>query len=558
MDKLRNTTPLVITMEDGEAPSSSKLNAVSNQLRTSTSVLEKAIGDLWNQSGDSTMVSYPLQIPSLARFIGPMKYTNPCLFPVDEDFIYVDNVGVKYTNQNEFYLQFAPKTVSSISVNDSGGSALVTRKDTKGEVDASGDYWVSSNGRVVSFDIISSTAEVQYTVDSSAWNIRDYTLPAVIPDPRQSDFTGCRITRSGDGNTYYINLPPRLPLSTDFDGGAFDGWSFPDRYPSSDDLSDNYDTSIAAVGSKKLWQDPSVSALDDSYYRYTLPKEIRDSLASINVGDALPQGFLYIWDQSSGTIIADCVFRKTSSDFVFQIESSYVDFSGKVSASEAEASYNNTGYTVIAVGSPISRSFWTLSNAFMNHTHGNEGDFSSLTTHSNLLDLNPPPSDYSGHSSTYPTDVPAWAPSRWYADDHVSLLSRAGSQGTAGGRNRDVNDNAMLGDLILASTSASGGDFLNISADSNRLYFGSISDGVCLYYDSNLGRIRSGGTTIYGNSTTSYGLIAEGDTTSPTYSSFRIVPQNSAPSSPSEGDVYVDGQTHHFYGYNGSSWVQLD
>ena len=571
MDKLRNTTPLVITFEDGEAPTASKLNAISNQLRTSTSVLERAIGDLWNQSGDSMMVNYPLQIPNLARHLGPLKFTNPPLFPLDEDFIYTDNIGAKYSNQNEVFLQFKPKVLSSISVNDSGSGALVTRKNTKGEVDASGDYWVDiDNGRLISFDTIGSTAEIQYTVDSSLWNIRDYTLPSIIPDPRQSDFTGCRISQSGD--TYYIHLPPRMPLSLDFDGGAFDGWSLPDRYPSSSDFSDNYDTSIAAVDSKKLWQDPTISALEDAYYRYSLSKEIRDSLASINIGDALPQGLLYIWDQSSGTIIADCVFRKTSNDWIFQIESSYIDFSSKVSGSEAESSYNNTGYFVIVSGSSISKTLWTLSNAILNHAHGNEGDFSSLMSHSNLLDLNPPTSDYSEHSTTYPVDVPAWAPSRWFADDHVSLLSRAGSQGISSGRYRDVNDNAMLGDFVMASISASGGNYLNLSYDSNKIFFGSATSGPYIYFSNTDSCIvaqhtntsktgfmmkSTSGTGGYAQSSTGYGFIAESATDSPTRSCLRLVPQNTEPTSAQEGDIYPNSSDNHLYYYNGTSWIQI-
>jgi hypothetical protein len=543
-DKLRSVASLVITMENGENPSAAKFNAISNQVRSATNVLEKAIGDLWNQSGDSLTVSYPLQIPNLARSLGQMKYMNPCLYPVDEDFVYVDNVGAKYENQNEFYFQFKPKTLSSVSVNDSGGGALVTRVTNKSDVDGTGDYWVdSSNGKIISFNAISSSAEVQYTVDSTDWNIRDYTFPSVIPDPRQNDFTACRVSTSG--GKYYLHLPPRLPLLLDFDNGAFDDWSLPDRYPSSSDLSDNYDTAVAAVGSKKLWQSPGVNALEDAFYRYPLPKEIKDNLSSLNVGDSLPFGFLYLWDRTSGTIIADAVFRKTSDDWVFEIESAYIDFSGKVSGSEVEQSYNGTNYSVIAVGSPVSRSFWTLTNAMMNHTHGNEGEFSSLMSHSNLLDLNPPTSDYSGHSSTYPTDVPAWAPSRWSNDDHISLLSRAGSQGTVGGRNRDVNDNAMLGDFVLASTAADSGNYLNILADSNRLYFGSVVAGPYLFFDQSNSAIMVQSQSdseipLWAKSTDNYSLIAEGKVATPTKSALRIVPQSSLPSGPNQvGDICV-------------------
>jgi len=602
MDKLRKTASLAITLADGESPTAAKLNALSNSLRTSTSVLEKAIGDLWNQSGDSMMVSYPLQIPNLARTVGESKFLNPCLYPVDEDFIYVDNLGAKYENENEFYLQFKPKNFTSLAINDSGGSALVTRKDNKYEVDSAGEYWIDANtGKVITFTAISSTAEVQYTVDSSTWNNKDYTLPSVIPDPRQADFTSCRISQSG--STFYLHLPPRVPLTIDFDNGSLDGFSLPERYPPSGDFSDNYDSTVGATDSKKLWQNPASSALADAFYRYSLPKEIKDQLTSINVGDTLPVGFLYLWDKSSGTIVADASFKKTADDWIFQVQSSSIDFSSKVSTTETESSYNNTNYSVIAVGSPISRNIWTLFNSLYNHTHGNEGDFSSLMEHSKLTGLNPPAYNHADHTGRYPSDVPAWAPSRWAGDDHVSLLSRAGSQGV-GSTHRDVNDNAMLGDLILASTTAVGDNYLNITASSNKLYFGSV-DGPYMFYDEpsqgvTLQAVASGGyglivegTTsfagvfafnlssgpgVYGSSASgagvkgqstsdygvegisslSYGVVAQGDPTSPIKSSLRIVPQNAAPTSPSEGDIYPNSVDHHLYYYNGSGWVQLD
>jgi hypothetical protein len=510
VDKLRKTAPLVISHSDGEAPAASKLSAMNNQLRKSTNILEKAIGDLWNQSGDSIMVSYPLQLPNLARAIGEHKYMNPCLYPVDEDFIYVDNIGTKYENENEFYLQFKPKTLASIVINDAGSSALLTRKTNKYDVTTSGDYWVdSATGKVISFKQISSTAEIQYDVDSSTWNTRTETLPGIIPDPRQADYTGCRISQSGDN--YYIHLPVRVPLTLDFDGGALDGFSLPDRYPPSTDFSDNYDTVIPG-GTKKLWQSPVLSAaLANSYYRYSLPKEIKDQLASLDVGATLPLGFLYLWDVSSGTIIADATFKKTADDWIFLIESSTVDFSGKVSSDESETSYNSTSYSIIAVGSPISRTIWTLSNSLMNHTHSNEGEFSSLMEHSKLIGLNPPMYSYSGHSSKYPSTVPAWSPSNWANDDHISLLSRVGSQGVAGTTERDVNDNAMLGSFLMASTVAIDGNYLNITSDSNRIYFGSIASGPYLFYDQSndciVGIHQSTNQTGFkGISTSGYGI----------------------------------------------------
>jgi len=620
MDKLRRTATLTITFADGEQPTAHKVTAINHQLRAATNTIEKAVGDLWNQSGDSLLFTFPLQLPNLARTIGQNKYLNPCFYPVDEDFIYVDNIGTKFAGQNEIYLQFKPK---SATIAITAGTTLTSLKSNKYDVDATGDYWVDvDTGRLISFDALVAADEVSYTVDTTEWNTRTETLPGVIPDPRQADYTSCKISQSGA--KYYIHLPPRCPLShasaTDFDNGPFDGWSLPERYPPVGDLSDNYDATVATEGSKHLWQDPTTSALVDAFYRYSLPKELKAQLSAMTEGDTLPAGFLYLWDRGSGTIIADAVFKRgpdATKEWVFEVSSSAVSFASDVTTDETEVSYNQTDYVVIAVGSPLARSFWTLSNAFMNHTHGNEGDFSSLMEHSKLTNLNPPPSAYTGsnHNNQYPTDVPAWAPSRWAHDDHISLLSRAGSPGTSGGRNRDVNDNAMLGNLVMASTVAVDGNYLNDSANSRSILFGdpdsqrallylaspfdaliannptgiglwgystngyglkgSSTDVAGVYGTSETtygveGYAPSGGIAgvfgwsdggeigIWGRSTTNYGIVAESDTTTPNHPALRIVPQDTEPTVGVEGDVYVNSTDHHLYCYLNGSWAQID
>jgi hypothetical protein len=661
VDKARRTAPLAITCADGEQPTAAKVTAINNQLRAATNILERAVGDLWNQSGDSLLYTYHLQIPNLARQLGENRYLSPCLFPVDEDFVYVDNIGSKFDNQNDIYLQFKPKAGTSITIVTDASSVLSNSQTNRYDVDASGDYWVDiTTGRLISFDELASDIVVSYTVDSTEWNIRTDTLPGVIPDPRQADFTSCRISQPGGaGTTFYIHLPPRCPLTDtfahDFDGGAFDGWSLPDRYPPSGDLSDNYDDTVGATGGKHLWQNPTYAALNDNFYRYSLPKEMRDQLSTMTTSDSLPLGFLLLWDISTGTIIADAVFRRgpdATQEWVFEIESDTVNFSNDVTTTEDEVSYNGTGYVVIACGSPVARSFWTLNNALINHTHGNDGDFTSPMEHSKLINLNPPPSDYTGdgHDSRYPTDVPPWSPSRWEMDEHTSLLSRAGSQGVAGGRNRDANDNAMLGDLVMASTSGSAGVFLNITADSNRIYFGSIASGPYLHFDQSnnciaalhqdtaqigFRGISTSGAGLYGESASGYGvhgastssygvrgistsshgvygytagalsgvlgysagtgngvygynngasgygvlgvstgvnsigicarhsgdgyaLIAEADTIDPVRAAFRLIPQDKNPTSPQEGDLYVNSTTNNIFCYLGGAYKQLD
>lgn len=56
---------------------------------------------------------------------------------------------------------------------------------------------------------------------------------------------------------------------------------------------------------------------------------------------------------------------------------------------------------------------------------------------------------------------------------------------------------------------------------------------------------------------TGYGLIAKADITSPVKAAFKIVPQDTAPTSAEMGDIYVNSATGKIYCYNGAIWVEL-
>jgi len=463
-DKLRATAPLDITFTAGEQPSPSKLTAVARQGRTGINVLEKAVGDLWNQSGDPVMSNFPLQITSLARVMGEMRYLNPALFPSVSEFLYEDNVGNKFTGETDVYLQFKPKSGSAFSWNQQ----YTTEKTLAWEVDAAVDYFVDdSTGRMRLGSALTGTTAVTYTVDPSDWNVGTETLPGVVPDSRQTDYTGCRISKSG--SIYYLHFPPRQPLTFS------SSWERPERYPDALDygggVDDNFDTTVQA--NKRLWQDPDVNALNHEHYRYALPKDLQDQWGAIAVGDVLPTGFIYLWDRAADQVIADAIFKKTSDSWVFVIESASTDLEAYVSTNEQESSYNSTQLSVIAAGAPLSRSFWTLANSVYSHDHGNKGDFAATMEHSMLKFLNPPGESYTGHPGTYPVSGIEWPSSRWAGDDHTSLLSRAGSYGTSGAYHRDNLDNAMIGDLILADRSRALDE--DLANDSFKVCFGDIT-----------------------------------------------------------------------------------
>lgn len=515
-DKLRRTHPLNITFADGEAPSAAKLTAIATQARVGARVLENAIGDLWNQSGDTLLNSWPLQIPNLARVIGQVKELSPALYPPVNSFTYVDNVGLRYQYQNSGYLQFKPATLASVSIVSSGG-IWTTRKDTAGELASAGDYWIDlATGRWATYAPIDVTNVISYAVDPSAWALTTSTLPSIIPDTRQPTFTGCRVSSSG--GKFYLHLPPRRPLT-------LTGWERPERYPPTTDISANEATTTTE--SKKLWQASTALALGVEHYRYQLPKEILDTISSLDVGTTLPTGYLYLWDQGKRTIVANVVFKTSSfGNWVLEISSDTEDFSTKISSTESQSAYNATSYSLVVVGSPLTRIMHSLQVLLQAGTHSNAGDFTPLLSHSSLTGMNPPMEDYTGHPGTYPLST-TWTPSNYAMDDHVYLLSRTGSHGVGSGLERDGSDNAMLGDLVIGSTSADTYSN-NITADSNRLYWGGVGIGPHLYWSTNtsslmLNSIPDSAYSLYIDNSNTYGFPAfeSGGIFLNTFSSFR-------------------------------------
>lgn len=65
------------------------------------------------------------------------------------------------------------------------------------------------------------------------------------------------------------------------------------------------------------------------------------------------------------------------------------------------------------------------------------------------------------------------------------------------------------------------------------------------------------GHGVHGVGVTGHGVVAEGDTTAPAKSALRIVPQDTAPSSPAEGDVYANSTDKRLYCYNGTAWQAI-
>ncbi len=578
-DKLRRTIPIKITFSEGERPTASKLSAVADQSRKALNVVEKAIGDIWNQSGDPLLISNELQIPNLGRMIGEARYLNPVMYSLigssDSETPYTFKVtetvsSIWGTGATSGYFKFLPAgeiTASSIF------TTLVASEDL---VLIAGDYYIDSFGKWKTFSPLSGTVTVTYDVQSSdgSWAKNEYNRPNIIPDPRQLTFTGCRVSTSS--SKYFLHLPPRRPLDFDND------FEITSNYPTIDDYSLNEATSID-VDNLKLWQSSSIDALAHEHYRYSLPEELRSQIDNMVAGDLFPAGALYLWDLETNTLVENVTFSKPTVspydeyNWVLEIASDSIDFSGKVTADESESSYSGTSYALIVVGSSLSRSLYWLSNAFQMHSHDNSGDFSKPISHNSLTLLNPPAYTFASHQSHYPSNAQLqfWPKSRWAGDDHTYLLSRAGAQGLTDGTYRDANDNAMLGDLLLSSTVLSGGNYLNLLGTSNRIFFGKRDTATAPYiYADTQGTINmrnpvvggailnltglgglavenglfteatyiggSSGNTAFSASTYCWSL--ESLTINPLRSALHIEPQNPAPTGYDIGDIYINSE----------------
>lgn len=482
-DKLRKTAPLSVTYSDGEQPTASKLTAMALQIRNGLAIIEQVVGDVWNQNGDTWMTDYPLQIPNLARMIGPSNYSNPAIYPFDTTFKFYESIGEKFENKNVGYLLYIPE---ASSFTQETGSSFSSEVSNEYDVNTTGEYWIDyTTGRFRVFGELASNEKVSYNVNpSSTWHVGQETLPGVIPDPRQAVWTGLRVTKSGD--KFFLHLPPRTPLTLATK-------EVPHRYPSTTEQADSLNFGTSGTANYRWWHRTTSTALTGAgseHYRYRLPKEILDQYAAAADGTEYPQGLMWLWDINNNTLIENVRFFKSSVagelDYVIEVTSTTFDFDTYATADGGTGTTTDydTGLALITCGAPLSRSVWTLMSAFLRHGHGHTGSMDPPVSHNVLEDTNPPVNAYDDHTGRYPTYMPSWSPSYWANDSHVSLLNRAGAQG--GSNERDINDNAMLGHLVLANTVATAGIFVDSTTpdDSFRLYFGDVG-GSNIYQDSN-------------------------------------------------------------------------
>jgi hypothetical protein len=264
---------------------------------------------------------------------------------------------------------------------------------------------------------------------------------------------------------FTINYTGKYPQH---EGGLYDGY-MPNIYPSPDLVS-------AYPGTK-----PVVLQLNPTRYRVTFiqgPQNNRLETFGANLAltfnpvlqpyvsnsgslDA-PLDFVSIWAK---TTTGPSSFTKLNCSHIYLISNTEVEF-----VTTTVFDFTNDIVLLLISNISVGTILKSINSLLFQHVHDRYGTTQQIS-HNNLRDLLP----VSGQTGvTYGGSIVA-------GSDHPQYLNREGYNAA----DRGTYGNAMLGDLVLASTDVTS-SFINILADSNRLVFGSPSNGAAIKYSSSL------------------------------------------------------------------------
>lgn len=460
MDKTRRLYPLSIQFADGELPSASKLTGISTQAKNALGIVELMLGDTWNQAGDpilspgGTPTLNALHIPNIARSVGKMSLLNamvPGTTPLSSSMVYVDDIGASYGGLTRGFLRYLPQTTpSQVNMILSGTFAPLVQANFKSDpilVKGTGQWCVTSDGRFFSWDNMPATLSLTYAPSIKS-DVGDLGSPSaswnVIPDPGTwgGNYSGVKISLANNTDTslgYHIWLPPRLAL-----GPAKTIRMSPTQ-------TNNIDTTPDS-GSILFYQDSSMNAsiTNANHYRYNFPTEITSIGGS---GDTLPGGFIYIWDETTGTILDGATFfvpgtighrkfkiRATGTNLIAVFGATIGNGIVTDDTTQIPADYISR-FKIITVGASLSKVLSYLNKDHWNHVH-KKSEYGNPVSHADLDNLVSPSWD-AITNNIYPSGISTFTQSSWKVDDHPQYLQRAGSTmnlTTA----RDKDDNCML------------------------------------------------------------------------------------------------------------------
>jgi hypothetical protein len=483
-DKFRTVFTIPVTLAPGEQPTHTKLNSISAQSRNGLAILERAVGDLWNQSGDSVTSSFPNRIVNIARAMGDQSLLDARL-PLP-NFTGTSSVRIRElidpsAGKSEITLSFLPVNdatlASSVQALKNSGSSFYTGSSVARSSLISDTVWHvdTTSGKIYLGRALHLTLNaglyIEYNVAAADFPSDAATSSSfsIIPHQSQLDWKGLKISSISAGK-YFLTLPFRRPEISPSGLG---------KIPTDAGNS-------ASVGSPSViryWGPPTsgysfTSGVSDTvFYRYSLPQPVLEMFNTPVAGTLIPSGTIYLWDTTSNTIIEGVTLKIPESPmtlfssqvpWVIQAEGSTLDalFSGYTSSSSSEADTDyKSRFAVICVGSSLAEAVNELRTEL---AEGNAGlGFRRRPSHKDLTDTQPK-RDANRHPTNFPTTF-------LDGDDHPHLLSRLGSKASASSSlQRDRYNNGILGDLLILSTGSSG-NYQDLTSNSNSIYFGSHS-----------------------------------------------------------------------------------
>jgi hypothetical protein len=522
-DKIRKTFPIRVTHIDGEQPVANKLNSIADQARNGLAIIEGAVGDIWNQAGDEFFSAAAntrahLQIATIGRNLGESNYLSPIFDKTTNSGLNL-LVGTPqdtvYNSKTELPLPF-PATNVKVSaaastvtgpLNFDGQSGRTWFFDSRankylGLYSTSADL-MSAKAANLSYSILSSSMPCHpSSFDSDLFDLTPNVLP---PVEQSTGFTGCKIIKGATAGYYYIFLPPRQRLSLKSERAL--------QYPVVGASNENLSSTDNVTDPRFFWLESAnapVSTAAATHYRYRFPSQV----TNLTAGNRIPDGFIKL--EKNGRVLDGIVFSiPTGSTYagvtinqnsyciqvytsVYQTDLDTIcDSTGTTAAPtlETPTAYQST-IRLLVTGTSHAEKLMLLEMMMLNHQHNSsETGFSRRVAHYDLDFLNPtyqgvnqpgawPFFPFSDGTSTGCQDVQLHL-SNWEADDHLGYIHRAGSK-SPNTYMRDIYNNAILGDLLIGSTSkgASVPFYNNQTADSYSIYFGSIgSSSYSIEYD---------------------------------------------------------------------------
>jgi len=435
--------PISVEFTQGEQPSGAKFQGWAAQTEAGLNKISTIVGDVWSENFPSVNLfvhtERPSTIANLARLIGPASMLNP-LRQGRQELTETLDASTIPAGVNEFSLVddcgCSPPLdwsgtfpAGTLSVNSSietalgniSGSVFSSRKNSKDAVTSSGDYYVDLNGRVFTFDKTGSYSGTETYTTKMYPDTYDGATMNVIPDFNQTTPL-CNAT----SETGYFKV--QLPTLT--------------KYQHRDSLGN-----LLEPG------DVGAPPNDGSGVQALVPRVLSDTTGmNLSAGDAIPEGFMYLWDDTNKEIVSGASFL--------------YDTTSSVRVTGATLEETNTRYRLITVGNTITEHLAWLTRRFDVHDHsGREHGFAI-----NHADLSKMHIDASTVSSEWSLTVSS-PPSTISGNDHPQYLSR---YGWVSSLDAGQYDNAMLGHLFMAAdySDFTANNYNTSAHSSKRIYFG--------------------------------------------------------------------------------------